>query len=267
MTENTNVMKISCIQMNVGFCSPENNYQKAEKLISKAVKDNPDVIVLPETWNTGFFPRDNLESYSDKNGKKTKELIGNLAKKYNVNIVAGSVANVKNNKVYNTAYVFDRKGEVVGEYDKTHLFSPMEEHKFFTKGDNICRFTLDGKNCGIIICYDIRFPELTRCMAIKGLDCLFVVAQWPKIRVNQLVALVKARAIENQTFVVCCNSCGMANDTVFGGNSRIVDPLGNELVCAQESEEIISAECSFSVVEDIRNSINVFADRRNDLYN
>ena len=264
---NTSVLKISCVQMEVGFCDPVANYEKAKEFISKAAEKRADVVVLPETWNTGFFPRENLESYCDKNGEKTKQTIGQLAKEYGINIVAGSVANVKNGRAYNTAYIFDRKGEIVGEYDKTHLFSPMDEHKFFTKGDKICKFTLDGKICGIIICYDIRFPELTRSMALDGLDCLFVVAQWPNVRVSHLKTLVKARAVENQTFVVCCNAVGNADGTVFGGNSRIVDPWGNELSEANESEEIISAECDFSVIENIRNSINVFADRRDDLYN
>ena len=251
--------------MSVGFCAVESNYEKAKELISKTA-ENTDVIVLPETWNTGFFPKEKLEELCDRNGEKTKEIIGKLAREHGVNIVAGSVANVKNGRVYNTAYVFNRNGEVVGEYDKTHLFSPMGENKFFEKGNKICKFTLDGKNCGIIICYDIRFPELTREMALEGLDCLFVVAQWPSVRISHLEALVKARAIENQTFAVCCNACGNAEDSVFGGCSRIVDSWGNVLACAGEKEEIISAECDFSIIENIRKSINVFADRRDDLY-
>lgn len=265
MTGNTNVWKVSCLQMNVEFCSPESNYEKVKSLVSENAA-SADVLVLPETWNTGFFPKEELEDLCDKNGEKTKALIGKLAREYGVNIVAGSVANVKNGKAYNTAYIFDRRGELVGEYDKTHLFSPMDEHKFFEKGNKVCKFTLDGKNCGIIICYDIRFPELTRCMALDGLDCLFVVAQWPNVRISHLETLVKARAIENQTFAVCCNACGNANGTIFGGCSRIVDPWGNLLACAGEKEEIISAECDFSIVENIRKSINVFADRRGELY-
>ncbi len=261
------MMKISCIQMDMEFCSPDRNYEKAKKLIEQEGKNCPDVMVLPETWNTGFFPRTDLEKYCDTDGERTKREIGTLARELNVNIVAGSVANIKNGKIYNTSYVFDRQGEVVCEYDKTHLFSPMEEDKFFTKGDHICNFTLDGKKCGIIICYDIRFPELTRTMTVKGLDCMFVVSQWPSVRVPHLNALVKARAIENQMFVVCCNSCGKAGQTVYGGNSRIVDPWGEELVCAGANEQTVTADCDYSVIENIRKTINVFADRRVELYN
>lgn len=259
-------MKVTCIQMDMAFCSPDDNFKKAAELISDAAKEKPDVIVLPETWNTGFFPRENLAALSDADGKRVKCEIGALAKKFSVNIVAGSVANVKDGKVYNTAYVFDRKGSCIAEYDKTHLFTPMNEHGYFEKGDHLCKFTLDSKECAVIICYDIRFPELTRSLSITGLDVLFVVSQWPKVRIPHLLALTKARAIENQMFVVCCNSAGIAGETVYGGNSSIHDPWGETLVKAGDMEEIISAECDMGIIDGIRSSINVFNDRRVSLY-
>lgn len=259
-------MRVSCIQMDIELGSVDVNYARAKKLISDAMKNEPDVIVLPETWNTGFFPKENLESYCDRDGERTKKEIGGLAREYKVNIVAGSISNAKNGKVYNTAYVFDRQGECIAEYDKTHSFAPMREDDYYEKGNSICRFTLDGKNCGIIICYDIRFPELTRTMSVNGLDCMFVVCQWPNIRIPHLTALVKARAIENQMFVVCCNACGKAGETVFGGNSIIVEPWGNELAIAGEGEEIITSVLDYSVIKNIRESINVFRDRRPEIY-
>lgn len=259
-------MKISCIQMNMEFSQPDKNFAKAKQLISEAAESGTDVIVLPETWNTGFFPKEDLKELSDNNGERVKGEIGALAKEFNVNIVAGSVANVRENKVYNTAYIFDRKGECVGEYSKTHLFTPMHEHDFFEKGSDLCRFSLDGNSCGIIICYDVRFPELTRSMTVDGLDYLFMVSQWPKVRTHHLRILTQARAIENQMFVACCNSCGTAGETVYGGTSAIIDPWGETLALAGENEEIISADCDSSILKNIRETINVFADRRAELY-
>lgn len=258
-------MKVSCIQMNMKFSDPNENFDRAEQLIAQAA-DKSDVLVLPETWNAGFFPRAELEKYADEDGKLVKERIGALAKRYAVNIVAGSVVNKKAGGVYNTAYVFDRNGNVIGEYDKAHLFTPMEEDRYFKKGDHLTAFELDGVRCGIIICYDIRFPELTRSYAVNGLDMLFVVAQWPAVRIPHLLALSKARAIENQMFVVCCNSCGTAGRTVYGGSSSIHDPWGETLAQAGTGEEILAADCDLSVVRGIRDSINVFRDRRPELY-
>ena len=103
-------MKVSGIQMNMEFANPEKNYQRVEELIRQAAVSNPDTIVLPETWNTGFFPAEDLERLSDVNGERTKKICSRLSRELNVNIVAGSVANKKENGVYNTSYIFSRKG-------------------------------------------------------------------------------------------------------------------------------------------------------------
>lgn len=259
-------MNVACLQMDMVFCSPEENFRKAEALIAQAMEQNPDVLVLPETWNTGFFPRENLSQLCDRDGSGVKECIGTLAKKYRVNIVAGSVSNLRDNRIYNTAFVFDREGACIACYDKIHLFSPAEEQKFYTPGDKLCRFILDGVPCGLVICYDIRFPELTRSLALAGTDVLFMVAQWSNERLSHLQNLTVARAIENQMFVVCCNSCGTAGQTVYGGNSAIIDPWGQTLAQAGMQEEIISAQLDIDKLQPIRNTIPVFRDRRPELY-
>ena len=259
-------MKVTCIQMDMQLGMPQENFRHAAQLVAQAMEESPDVLVFPETWNTGFFPKENLEALCDQDGKQVKETFSALAAKYAVNIVAGSVSNFRDGKVFNTAMVFDRTGTCIASYDKTHLFTPMGEDNYYTPGDHLCRFTLDGVSCGLIICYDVRFPELIRSMALQGMDMLFVVSQWPKVRTFHLRTLTTARAIENQMFVVCCNSCGTAGKMVYGGNSAIIDPWGTTLALAGEQEELLSAECDFSIVQDIRSSINVFADRRPELY-
>ncbi len=259
-------MKISCIQMAPVLAKPLLNFEKAKELICEAASSAPDVIVLPETWNTGFFPKENLSDVADADCAKTEREIGALAKKTGINIVAGSVASSRDGKVYNTSCVFDREGNCIAKYDKTHLFTPMGEDKYFEKGKRLCKFTLDSKQCAVIICYDIRFPELSRTLCTTGVDILFVVSEWPDARIPHLKALTKARAIENQTFVVCCNAVGVQDGTVYGGTSSIHDPLGNVLCEAGKNEEIINADCDLSVIDGIRKSINVFNDRRCDLY-
>jgi omega-amidase len=259
-------MKIKAIQMDMKLADPEYNFAHAVELIRQAAEDKPDVVILPETWNTGFFPQENLKAMCDHDGARTKEVMGELAKEYQMNIVAGSVSNVKDDKVFNSAYVFDREGKCVAEYDKIHVFTPMHEDDFYQKGNHLALFTLDGHQCGIIICYDIRFPELSRAIAVKGIDILFIVAQWPAVRRNHWQILTKARAVENQVFLAACNSCGTAGKTVYGGSSVLLDPWGNIVKEAGDKEEIITGEFDFSVLKEIRSSINVYVDRRPDLY-
>lgn len=257
-------MKISCVQMDMHLGDVEYNFAHAAELVrAAAAAEQPDVVVLPETWNTGFFPKD-LSSCADRDGTRTKAVFSALAKELSVNIVCGSVATQKAEGFYNTAYVFNRAGEVVAEYDKTHLFTPSGEHEAFQAGTHTCRFRLDGKRCGLIICYDIRFPELARTMALEGVDLLFVAAQWPEKRIMHLETLAQARAIENQMFLALCNSC--AADTACGGHSAIIDPWGAYLAKGGASEEAVTGALDFSVIEGIRSSINVFRDRRPELY-
>lgn len=260
-------MKVSCIQLDMKFCDVRGNYARVQELIYNTVKkENTDVVVLPETWSTGYYPQNDLMSFCEADGAEIKKTFSLIADNLNVNIVAGSIANIKNGRVYNTSYVFNRNGEIAGEYDKTHLFTPMDEHRFFEYGEKITTFSLDGHKCAVIICYDIRFPELVRSFALEGIEMLFVVSQWPEKRIEHLKTLSRARAIENQIFVAVCNSCGCADKVRFGGHSMIIDPWGNVLASAGEAEKIITADCDFGKIEEIRNSINVFNDRKPGLY-
>lgn len=257
-------LRVACVQMDMRLGDADYNFTHAEALVrSAAERERPDVVVLPETWNTGFFPED-LAACADRDGARTRETFSRLARALQIHIVAGSVAAERDGRFYNTAYVFDRSGNLVAEYDKTHLFTPSGEHNFFRMGSRTCRFTLEGIPCGLIICYDIRFPELIRSLTVQGVDLLFVVSQWPAKRAMHLDTLARARAIENQTFLALCNSA--AADTACAGHSAIIDPWGEYLAKAGETEEIISADLDFSVIQGIRESINVFRDRRPDLY-
>lgn len=259
-------MVVASVQMDVVFACPGENYLKAEKRIREAAKAGADTVVLPETWNIGFFPKERLKELCGKEAEKIKERIGKTARDCGVNVVAGSAAVLKNEKVYNTCFVFDREGNCVAEYDKIHLFSPMGEDRYFVAGDRSCRFSLDGCLCGVILCYDLRFPELTRSLAVAGMDILFVPSQWPLRRMAHLDVLLTARAIENQIFVFGCNSCGRAGNTSFGGGSLSLDPWGRTLVKAGENECVTYAHCDMALLSEIRAGFNVFADRRPDVY-
>ena len=259
-------MRLSVIQMDMRLGESSYNFAHAEALLRRAAAEGADTALLPETWNTGFFPADHLPERSDRGGEAVKALCAPLARELNMNIVAGSVSDRRGGRVYNTAYVFDRQGACLAAYDKTHLFTPMGEHEHYAAGDHLTTFSLDGHKCGLLICYDLRFPELFRTLALQGVELLLLPAQWPAARRYHWETLTAARAIENQFFLAACNSCGTAGDTVFAGHSRIIDPWGETIASAESEETIITADCDESILDGIRRSINVFADRREDIY-
>ena len=257
-------MKITAVQMDMKLDRPHENFAHAEALIRRAAAEKPDVILLPETWNTGFRPHMGLAPFCDIDGAEAKCCIGSLAREYGINIVAGSVSTLRGERIYNTAYIFDRAGTCIAQYDKIHLFAFDDEPKFYSPGNSLCVFSLDNVKCGLAICYDIRFPELIRTLALQNIDVLFVPAQWPNVRRYPWETLLAARAIENQFFVAACNSC--ASDTHCGGSSRILDPLGTVLAAANGRESIITAEINPGMVAECRGTLAVFRDRRPELY-
>jgi predicted amidohydrolase len=256
--------KISLIQMDVALGKPEENFKRVAALMAKAMQDKPDILVLPETFNVGFFPQEDLEALADVDGKMTKAVCGAFARDHKVNIVAGSVANKKNGAVYNTMYAFDRAGNVVAEYDKVHGFTPAREHHYFKGGAKVALFKLDGIACSAVICYDIRFPELIRTATLQGVDIMFIPAQWPLVRKQHWVTLATARAIENQMFVCAVNGCG--GETKCGGNSLLLNPWGEEICHLGTEEEIQTGEVDLTIIQGIRESINIFRDRKPEYY-
>lgn len=257
-------MKIGIIQMDIALGDPEANRAKVAALIKAALREKPDVLVLPEMWNTGYS-WSNITAVADRDGHPTIPMMAQLALENSVNIVAGSVADIRDGSVYNTCYVLGRKGEVLASYSKVHRFGLMAEDQYMAAGDSIVNFDLDGIPCGVIICYDIRFPELTRSLALRGIKVLFVPAQWPNPRLHHWRSLNVARAIENQMYVVGCNRVG-GTGTTFCGHSIVTDPWGEVLLEAGEEEGVFMCEINIERVDEVRRTIPVFSDRRPEVY-
>lgn len=261
----TQQIKIALLQMDIALGEPEVNRAKARQWVRQAAESGADVIVLPEMWNTAYS-LENIRDLADRDGAETIAMMSELAREYNVNIHAGSVADLRGEQVYNTTYLFNREGEVVGDYSKIHLFRLMDEEKYLEGGDKVGRFQLDGVEIGTMICYDLRFPELTRTLSLDGAQVVFLPAEWPHPRLNHWRHLQIARAIENQMFVVSCNRVGRAGETEFFGHSMVIDPWGEIVFEADDKEGIHLVEIDLGIVPEIRSRIPIFEDRRPDLY-
>lgn len=259
-------MKVSVLQMPVVIGDRAKNEETLRRMLAAAMQDAPDVVVLPELWDVGFFPRP-LADYVDADGARTKALLSSLAKTHGVHIVGGSVAVRDGDAIANRCYVFGRDGALVAEYDKTHLFSPAKEDRFFRKGDHRAVFRLDGVTCAVAVCYDLRFPELFRRYALEDAAVMFLPAAWPTARIAHWRTLAQARAVENQVFFVAVNGSGaFANGMPLGGRSAVISPWGERLAEADEKEAILCAALDFSVRDEIKRTIDVFHDRRPELY-
>ncbi len=259
------VMNIACVQMNIAFGNVEKNIEHAEKKISEAMNGNPDVIVLPELWTTGY-DLERLPHIADLDGNDTKGLLSKWSKQNEVNIVGGSIAKQTGTGVTNTMYISDRNGKIVAEYSKVHLFQLMDEHKYLIAGKKTGHFVLEGIPCAGTICYDIRFPEWMRVHTAHGATVLFVVAEWPLVRLAHWRLLLQARAIENQCYVVACNRAGSDPNNVFAGHSLIIDPWGEIIAEADETETILYGTLDIKKISEVRKAIPVLFDRRPELY-
>ncbi|GMX66926.1 carbon-nitrogen family hydrolase [Paenibacillus elgii] len=258
---------LALLQMDIAIGEPERNFAKLESVLHEAVAHDtkPDVIVFPEMWNTGYA-LDRIQELADPNGERTEALLSAFSGKHGVNIIGGSIAEKRDDGVYNTIFAYDRQGNRAGDYSKIHLFRLMDEEKFLQSGDRAGELQLDGIPAGMMICYDIRFPELARKLALGGAQILFVPAEWPNPRLHHWRTLLMARAIENQMFVVSCNRVGVSGTTEFFGHSMVIDPWGEVLAEGGEVETIVRAAVDLSQVPAVRSKIPIFEDRRPSLY-
>lgn len=242
-------MKISIAQFKSKLGAVEENFSTAARLIEAA--NSSDVILLPELWSTGYYPTP-VENFADVDGERTIEFLCAAAKKFSVNIIGGSVVVESGGKIFNRCLVANRRGELVAAYDKTHLFSFAQEDKVFTAGDKISVVELDGVRCGLAICYDLRFPEFIRKITLAGAEIIFIPAAWSLKRLTPRQILTKARAIENQIFVVFANA---------SGKSELVNPRGEVIAESGRGEEILTAEIDLNERAEVIVSMNLLADR------
>ncbi|MFB1050312.1 carbon-nitrogen family hydrolase [Paraliobacillus sp. JSM ZJ581] len=257
-------LRIALFQINIVFGNPEENKTKIEQHF-KTIDSAVDIVVLPELWTTGY-DLNRLDEFADTNAKDSIAFLTQLATTYHVNIVGGSVAKRTAKGVTNTMLVINRKGVLISEYDKAHLFRLMNEERFLLAGNDTGLFTIENQPSAGVICYDIRFPEWIRTHMISGANMLFVVAQWPMVRMNHWKALLTARAIENQCYVIACNRVGQDPKHTFGGHSMIINPWGEIIKEAGGEEEMVFGSINLTEVGLIRQTIPIFDDRRPDIY-
>jgi omega-amidase len=239
------------------------NASRAFALLQDAAKGGVALCVLPEMWSTGFS-YDNLKTLAGTTPRILYDLRRFAADKRVV--IAGSLPERSGRAVYNTLYLINSTGAITGEYRKTHLFSPSGEHLHFRKGTAASVAHTSVGTIGPQICYDIRFPELSRKYYAEGATLFCVPAQWPAARKAHWDLLTVARAVENQLFVVAANAVGRSGEFQYSGGSVIVSPWGERLAQGGEDESIVIATIDPARVEDARRRIPCAQDRNERAY-
>lgn len=250
------------------------NFGEALRIMEEALKlyKYADVVVLPE--NFVFFPRkDDLDSIGEV-PEEYFDKFSKYAKTYNTYIVAGTIINRRQGKLYNTSFLFDRKGNVVGSYDKVHLFDALnaafedKESYIVNPGEKAFAYEADFGKIGIMICYDIRFPEMVRSLALQGVQYLFVPAAFYMPRFDHWQSLIQTAALQNSIYVAGANLYLKADKGPgFCGRSLIADPWGVAVATASDKAGFIQAYMDKNYSEEIGGAVGSLINRVPGTYN
>jgi predicted amidohydrolase len=257
-------LTISLAQIDIALGEPWENFKKAAEWTAEAVRRGSDIIVFPEMWTTGYA-WDEVETLGPKQ-EKVVQAVGDLARRHKIWLNGSMLALDENGERANTSILFDPQGQPAGLYRKVHLFGVMDEDQYLVAGQQLTVVEADWGVSGLAICYDLRFAEMFRSYALQGAAMVYLPAEWPYPRLAHWRTLIRARAIENQMFMIAVNRVGTDGKYDFCGHSAVIDPWGNAVVEAGDSEILLTATIDTDMVATVRQKIPVFDDRRPELY-
>ena len=253
------------VQYNPILGDKSGNLEKVEEIINQYSDSKLDLVVLPEFFSTGICDKSFINEPEDVNGGETIKEVQKMSKRYNTNIIAGSVITLVDGKRYNTSFAVNRSGETIAKYNKIHLydFGGGNEDKYITRGNEIVIADFDFGKVGMSVCFDIKFPMHFKKLIQQGAEIITAPAGWvtlsafsEKVKsdfVKTWQGMNMCRASETLTYFVSANLVGLAGKELYCvGNSMICDPLGAVVAGADTYESGIYAELDMSVVRDFK---------------
>ena len=250
------------------------NISTAKEGIEQVVKKGAQIVILPEIFNAPYDTKKFREYSEEKNGK-TWTFLSTMAKNNKIYLIGGSIPERENDKIYNTSFIFDSDGNQIARHRKMHLFDidikggqSFKESESLTPGNSICVFNTSFCSIGVCICFDMRFPELSRLMALKGAQIIIVPAAFNMTTgPPHWESMFKQRAIDNQCFTI---GVAPARDEkasyISYANSIIVNPWGKIIYRANEKECYDVIDIDLSEINSIRQQLPLLSARRNDIY-
>jgi predicted amidohydrolase len=264
-------LRVACVQLNSGTDKAE-NLEKAERLVVRAASTGADVVLLPEKWNAIGSAETLRANAEPLEGGPTVEAMAGWARQHGITLVGGSITEIREGreKLSNTCPVFDPSGDLVAVYRKIHMFDVevgghvYRESEAEEPGEETLVCAAEGWRVGLTVCYDLRFPELYRILALEGAELITVPAAFTLYTgKDHWELLLRARAVENQCYVAAANEWGVhEGGKASYGRSTIVDPWGVVLAQAADEDTIFAAELDRAHMERIRSSLPSLANRQ-----
>lgn len=259
--------KIALAQFDSRINNVYSNNMKMVRMIRQAAAESADIIVFPELFTTGY----NLDIIGDKiiemaSGKDgdTVKLASSEAALGNIFIIAPFAFSDEDGKIYNSAAVIDNKGTLLNVYHKNNLWDKEKNYFSYGKHDYMVFDAPFGK-FGVIICYDVDFPETCRALALSGAEIIFVPAAWATTHRSLWDIYLPARALENTVFVAGVNRTGTEGDVKYFGDSKVFDPTGSLVArAAQNKEEMLFCDIDVSEIPEIRKDFPYLRELRKD---
>jgi len=266
-------MKLGLIQM-ITYKDKEMSLDKAAENIKQLANQGADMVVLPEMFNCPYETQ-RFPQYAEPEGGPTWQRMRQVAIENHIYLVCGSIAEIEDGNIYNTSFVFDREGNQIGKHRKIHMFDiNIENGQYFKEsetleaGDHATVFETEFGTIGLAICYDVRFPELSRMMVDRGAKMLIYPAAFNMTTgPAHWELLFRTRAVDNQVFTVgCAPARDYSLSYISYGNSIVVDPWGDVLGRLDDSEGYLLGEIDFGEVSHIREQLPIIKQLRKDVY-
>jgi len=266
-------VKIALVQMNVTL-DKETNVHKAEEMIGKAAKLGAEIIVLPEMFST---PYDNsyFPDFAEKCPGPTTNRLSEAARKHQIYLIGGSIPELDQEKIFNTSFIFDKNGNIIGRHRKMHLFDINVENGIrfmesdtLSPGNNVTVCDTEYGKIGIAICFDMRFPELLRLMTDEGAEMVFIPAAFNMTTGPAHWRLTaRMRAVDNQMFLCLASPARNTESSyVAYGHSLVCNPWGEVIAELEENEDVLITEIELEEVHKIREQLPLLKARRHDIY-
>jgi len=258
-------MQLIALQLDIAWEDKPANHDKVRRLLDSAAPAPGALVVLPEMFATGFSM--DIPTVTETGSQESETFLADIAREYGVYIIGGVVTTGADGRGRNQAVVISPDGAEITRYWKMHPFTYGGEAKKYGAGDTTVVFDWHGCTVAPFICYDLRFPEIFRRAVRQGAQLYTVIANWPETRIEHWVALLKARAIENQAYVAGVNRCGNDPTLKYSGRSLIVDPRGEIIADAGNAEGSIYAMLDLPALTAYRAAFPFLDDIRDDCVN